>query len=81
MFNHGHMVSPRKEKRIGIVAFLDYTINALKTVEKPEGTYKLKKENGYLQSYLFNRILFMLDKNVIFQKWNHKDNDLSLFWG
>ena len=34
MFNHGHMVSPRKEKRIGIVAFLDYTINALKTVEK-----------------------------------------------
>ena len=36
MFNHGHMVSPRKEKRIEIVAFLDYTINAFKTVEKSE---------------------------------------------
>lgn len=42
------MVSPRKEQRIEIFAFLDYTINALKTVEKSEGSYKLKKENGYL---------------------------------
>lgn len=75
------MVSPRKEQRIEIVAFLDYTINALKTIEKSEGTYKLKKENGYLRSYLLNRILFMLDKNVIFQKWNHKNNDLSLYFG
>ena len=36
MFSGIPLVSPRKEKRIEIVAFLDYTINAFKTVEKSE---------------------------------------------
>ena len=57
------------------------TLQADASTSAPPGTYKLKKENGYLRAYLFNRILFMLDKNVIFQKQNHKDNDFSLFWG
>ena len=30
------MVSPRKEKKTDIVAYLDYTTNALKTAEKSE---------------------------------------------